>query len=54
MASDETAAERQARDIEAQEAARITAAYFSQTQERLEREYSDGGTSLYTYVTGPE
>jgi hypothetical protein len=46
----ETATQRRARDVEAQSEDRKTRNYYSQPQERLEREYVDGATTLWTYV----
>jgi len=46
----ETAQERQDRDVEAQSTDRKTRNYYSQTQERTEREYKTDSTTLWTLV----
>ncbi len=46
----ETAQQRQARDVEQQSTERKTRNYYSLPQERAEREYVTGGTTLWTYV----
>lgn len=46
----ETAQERQARDVESQSTERKTRNYYSLPQERAEREYVTGATTLWTLV----
>ena len=48
--ADETATQRRARDVEAQSTDRKNHTYKYIPQERAQREYVTGGTTLWTYV----